>query len=133
MGVVISPSIDDFGEGTPRNSWAVAGAGRGIRPWAALTQPRPGGTGLASYWSTPSKSRPTAEPTIPTIESTAPDFVKVDLGQVDPMHLGLGLAQLEKDAPGQVFLPRFGRLVFDDRLDMVPWRWACSWGVTTLA
>ena len=53
-------------------SSAVAGAGRGIRPCAPRTQPRPVGTGLDSNRSTPSRSSATAEPRISTIESTAP-------------------------------------------------------------
>ncbi len=84
----------------------MAGAGRGIRPCAALTHPRPGGTGLASNRSTPSRSSPTAEPDDIDDRIDRADLVEVDLGQVDPVDPGLGLAQLEEDPLGQVLLPR---------------------------
>ena len=48
------------------------------------------------------------------------DLVKVDLGQVDPVHPGLGLAQLHEDPLGQVLLASREDALVDDRLDMVP-------------
>ena len=72
VGVVNSISTIDSASGTPLSISAVAGAGSAVRPWAALIQPFPGGTGLASKQSTPSRSRPTADPTMSMIESTAP-------------------------------------------------------------
>ena len=48
------------------------------------------------------------------------DLVKVNLGQVDPVHARLGLAQLHEDPLGQVFLARREDALVDDRLDMVP-------------
>ena len=48
------------------------------------------------------------------------DFVKMDLGQVDAVDPRLGLAQLEEDPLGQVFLPGRQDALVDDRLDVVP-------------
>ncbi len=48
------------------------------------------------------------------------DLVKMDLGQLDPVDLGLGLAQLEEDPPGEVLLPRGQDALVEDRLDVVP-------------
>ena len=48
------------------------------------------------------------------------DLVEMDLGQVDPVDLRLGLAQLEEDPLGEVFLARRQDALVDDRLDMVP-------------
>src|SRR5208283_707032 len=47
-------------------------------------------------------------------------FVKMNLGELGPMHLGLGLSQLEKDPLGQVLLARSQAALIDDCLDMMP-------------
>ena len=44
----------------------------------------------------------------------------LDLGQLDPVDLGLGLAQLEEDPLGEVLLPRRQDALIKDRLDVVP-------------
>ena len=120
MGVVISPSTIDSARGTPRRISAVAGAGSGIRPCAALTQPRPVGhrarlEPIDSQQIEPDRRAHDVDDRIDRA-----DFVKVDLGQVDPVNLRLGLAELEEDPLGQVFLPRREDALVDDRLDMMP-------------
>ena len=119
VGVVSSISTVDSASGTPLSSSAVPGAGSGIRPCAALTQPRPGGTGLASNRSTPSRSSPTAAPTMSTIESTAPTSWKWIFCDVDPVHAGLGLAQPAEDPLGELVLAGGERALVDHRLDVM--------------
>ena len=48
------------------------------------------------------------------------DLVKMDLREVDAVHLGLGLAQPQEDPLGQVFLAGGQAAGVDDGLDVVP-------------
>ena len=61
------------------------------------------------------------------------DFVEVDLGEVDAVNVRLGLAELQEDPLGQIFLAGRQDALVDDRFDVMQWRWACSCGVMTLA
>ena len=72
VGVVSSWGIADSAKGIPRNNSAVAGAGTLNSPWAMRMRPVPVGTAEATSRSTPSRSQPTAVPTMSAIESAAP-------------------------------------------------------------
>ena len=128
VGVVISISTVDSASGTPLRISAVAGAGRGIRPCAALIQPRPGGTGLASNRSTPSRSSPTAEPTMSMIESTAPTSWKWIFDRSMPCT-----APRPRRASWKIRFARSFCRGVRLPLSMIAsmwcqWRWACSCG-----
>ena len=120
VGVVSSISTVDSASGTPLRISAVAGAGKAMRPWAALIQPFPGGTGLASNRSTPSRSRPTAEPTMSMIESTAPTSWKWILDRSTPWTRASASPSRMKIRLARSFCGRVEAALVDDRLDMVP-------------
>ena len=107
-----------------RHAAEQLGRGRGRQghpPVSRLDPARgPGGTGLASNRSTPSRSRPDRRADDIDDRIDRADLVEVDLRQVDPVHPRLGLAQLQEDPLGQVLLPRRQDALVDDRLDVVP-------------
>ena len=72
VGVVHSPSTWFSLTGVFFNISTVAGAAAGIIPWAHFIKPEPNGTAVAYTLSIFNKSRSIHDPTISTIESTAP-------------------------------------------------------------
>ena len=104
VGVVSSPVTGAVASGTPCSKTAVAGAGIGIRPCSHFTMPLPGGTDRLVKRSTPSKSRPMAEPTMSAILSRAPTSWKCTLLQRNAVHACLGRPEPAKDAGCQLLL-----------------------------
>ena len=82
--------------GMPRSSSAVAGAGTLHSPWAMRIRPEPVGTGEATSRSTPSRSQPTAVPTMSAIESAAPTSWKWTFSIVVPWTLASASASRVK-------------------------------------
>ena len=103
----------------PRSNSAVAGAGMLHSPCAIVIWPVPVGTGEATMRSTPSRSQPTAAPTMSAIESAAPTSWKWTFSIGRAVDLGLGLGQPGEDAPGEVLLPRGELPGVDHRQDVV--------------
>ena len=119
VGVVNSPSIVDSANGMPQSNSAVAGAGTLSSPCAIVIRPMPVGTGEATRRSTPSRSQPTAAPTMSAIESAAPTSWKWTFSIGDAVDFGLGLGQPGEDPPGEVFLARAELPGVDHRQDLV--------------
>ena len=93
----------------------VAGAGTGIQPWAAWTQPLPSGSGEAKTRSTPSSARPATTPTTSTIASSAPTSWKWTWSAGMPWTAALGLGQQREDAHAALLHWRGERAALDDR------------------
>ena len=72
VGVVSSAFTTELASGTPLSSSAVPGVGTGMMPCAHFTVPLPAATGELVNDSTPSRSRPTAAPTMSAMLSRAP-------------------------------------------------------------
>ena len=103
VGVVNSQAIADSASGISRSNSAVAGAGMLTSPWAIRTRPLPVGTGEATSRSTPSRSQPTAVPTMSAIESAAPTSWKCTFSTVTPCTLASASARRVKIRPAISF------------------------------
>ena len=100
VGVTSSPSTSAPVTGTPASSATVAGAGSGIRPWAASTKPRASGSGEHTTRSTPSSSKPVSTPTTSTMVSMPPNSCRWTRSGAVPWDRGLNLAQAAEDGRG---------------------------------
>jgi hypothetical protein len=96
VGVVSSNSTFDAASGTPLSSSSVPGVGTGMMPWAAFTVPVPVGTGELVKRSTPSRSSPTAAPTMSAMLSSAPTSWKWTRSRGMPWAAASAVAILRK-------------------------------------
>ena len=119
VGVVSSISTGESASGMPLSNSAVPGAGSGIRPWAAITEPRPGGIGAGLEPVDAQQVEPDGGADDVDDRIDRADLVEVDLLHVHAVRVGLGLAELGEDLLGQLGLPRRQRGLVDHRLDVV--------------
>ena len=132
VGVVSSPSTSSAASGTPRSSSPVAGAGIEQRPWAISTKPWPVGTGEQTTRSTPSKSKPIAEPTMSAIESTAPTSWKWTFSIVLPCTFASASASFWKIRLASSFCRAVSVLPSIIAVMWCRWRCLCSGSCSTV-